>query len=271
MLQANRPTPDVMWYVAWAWYKSLLARGKLMRYDSPMYKDYTISHKVGNSVPGYWVSDSYTFSPMWTPGPMAKAGFKDFNPTSWWDFTDPKLAKLTSMGNLARSQSFTTIAIALRKALGDEWFHKVAKNKPALYIKSAQGRDWSASGEYPITLTSHAKNAEVVKGTGVAVKLLYPKEGVCLMPFAPVILAAAPHPQASKLFMDYVRSAPGTDRIAEAGTCLLYGRPGVKAPLKEFLPPAEEIKGIPMNWDVDDTEQTMKETQEWLVKIGMSY
>ena len=115
------------------------------------------------------------------------------------------------------------------------------------------------------------QNAEEVKKTGVEVKLLYPKEGVVLFPFAPLIMGPAAHPNMAKLFIDYIRSKPGTDRMADAGVCLIYGRPGVKTPLKEFLPPAEEIKTIPMNWDVDDSIQAVKEIQKWVVTIGLSY
>jgi iron(III) transport system substrate-binding protein len=271
LLKAGRPTPDIVWNVSWAWYKDLIARGKMMRYDSPYYKDYTLSHKAGNSVPAYFVSDSYTFSPMWNPVALAKGGIKDFNPVSWWDFTDPKLGKWTSMGNISQSQSQTAMALGLRKTLGDEWFKKMAKLKPALYVKTAQGREWVASGEYPITIMSHAKNAEEVKKTGVQVKLLYPKEGVVLFPFAPIIMGSAPHPNTSKLFIDYIRSKPGADRMADAGVCLFPGRPGVKTPLREFLPPTEEIQSILMNWDVDDSAEAVKEMQQWVLNIGLSY
>ena len=58
--------------------------------------------------------------------------------------------------------------------------------------------------------------------------------------------------------------------MADAGSCLLYGRPAVKTPLKEFLPAAEEIKAIPMSWDVDTTEQRIKEMQQWVISLGLS-
>jgi hypothetical protein len=60
VVNAGRPGPDIVWNVAWAWYMDLMGRNQIMKYESPMYKEYTISNKVGNSMPGYWVSDSYT-------------------------------------------------------------------------------------------------------------------------------------------------------------------------------------------------------------------
>ena len=271
LLTAKRPTPDIVWNVTWAWYKELISRKQLLAYDSPHYKAYTVSNEIGNSMPGYWVADSYAFSPMWSPSALEKAGVKNFNPTGWWDFTDPKFTKMVSMGNILRGGSATLWGLGLRKTLGDEWFIKIAKLKPAFFVKTAQGRDWCASGEYPIDLYSHAKNAETVKKGGVTVKLLYPKEGVVLLPFAPVILASGPHPNAAKLFIDYVRSVPGTNRMAASGVSLFFGRPGVKIPPNEFLPPVEKIKAIPMNWDKEATPEAIKEISAWSQKIGASF
>jgi len=271
LLTAKRPTPDMVWNVTWAWYKELINRKQILAYDSPHYKAYTVSNEIGNSMPGYWVSDSYAFSPMWNPSALEKAGIKNFNPTSWWDFTDPKFTKMVSMGNILRGGSATLWGLGLRKTLGDEWFIKIAKLKPAFFVKTAQGRDWCASGEYPLDLYSHAKNAETVKKSGVTVKLLYPKEGIVLLPFAPVILASGPHPNAAKLFIDYVRSVPGTNRMAASGVSLFFGRPGVKIPPNEFLPPVEKIKAIPMNWDKEATPEAIKEISAWSQKIGASF
>lgn len=271
ILRAGRPGPDIVWNVAWAWYMDLLARKQIMRYDSPMYKDYTVSHKVGNSMPGYWVSDSYTFLPMWNVTALEKAEIKNFRPTSWWDFTDPKLGKLSSIGNIPRSQSQTAIAIGLRKVLGDEWFKKMAKLKPALFTRGAQGRDWCASGEYPIDVFGSPKNTLVLQTGGLNVKLLFPKEGVVLLPFAPIIMTSARHPNVAKLFIDYVRSVPGTNRISESYAGLIMGRPGVKTPNKELLPPAEEINLIPMDWNKETTQKSVKEFQRWIIDIGLSY
>ena len=270
-LKAEKAIPDVVWFPTWAWYKDLLSRGQIMKYDSPMYKEYTLSHRAGNSKPGYWVSDGYSFHPMWNVTALEKAGIKNFNPASWNDFTDPKLAKMTAIGNIGRSLIYTNIGIGLKKVLGEEWFIKVARLKPAVYMRANQGRDWCASGEFPIILFGNADKAEDVKKSGVTVKLLYPKEGIVVMPFAPVILTAAPHPNTAKLFIDYVRSGAGTNRIASSGVWLLYGRPGVKAPPNEFLPGMEDIKVIPMDWDKDLTMEDVIKFQKWVKDIELTF
>jgi iron(III) transport system substrate-binding protein len=273
LLQAKRTPPDIIWYGNWAWYQDLLARQHIMRYESPMYKEYTISNRIGNSMPGYWVSDSYTFHPAWNPDALAKRGIKNFNPTSYLDFADSRFNGLMSCTNFPQTQTDALIAMGWRKVVGDEWFKKIATLKPALFTRNAQGRDWLAAGEYPVMMTCSAKHALVARKTGASVKLLYPKEGIVMLPYAPIIMAATPHPNISKLFIDYVRSAAGTNALAETGVALLYGRPGVKTmpDEREYLPKSEEVAVIPMDWKSEGTTEALSKFQKWIIDIGLSY
>jgi ABC-type glycerol-3-phosphate transport system substrate-binding protein len=76
VVQAGRTPPDIVWLVGWDWFTDLVKQGKLMRYESPYYKEYTLSNKAGNSMPGYWVSDAYTNNPMWNVKELEKRGVK---------------------------------------------------------------------------------------------------------------------------------------------------------------------------------------------------
>ena len=273
VVKAGRTPPDIVWLVGWDWFSDLMKQGKLMRYESPYYKEYTLSNKAGNSMPGYWVSDAYTNNPMWNVKELEKRGVKDFNPTSWWDFTDPKLSPMACLSNIYTSSTNSSWAIGMRKTVGDDWFIKLAKGKPAIYTKSDQGERWVATGEYPICLFTRVKSVIELDEGGLKVGFLWPKEGQVLFPFSPVIFAAAAHPNTAKLFIDYVRSLPGTNRIAETRVAIIYGRPGVKIPEKDrkFLPPAEQIKVIPMDWTKETTTESMNAVKEWAKKIEIAY
>jgi len=273
VIKAGRNPPDIIWLPAWDWYHDLLKRGKLMRYASPYYKEYTLSHKAGLSVEGYWVSDAYSNNPMWNVKELEKRGIKNFNPTSWWDFVDPKLTPLTSLSNVVTSTANAIWAIGMRKTVGDEWFVRLAKGKPAVYTRAEQGETWVTSGEYPICLMMRPKHAQDFEGSGGTVGWLYPKEGQVLFPFTPVILENVAHPNTAKLFIDYVRSLPGTNRMAESGITIIYGRPGVKIleKARKYLPPPEEMKVIPMDWQKEITVESVKELRAWAKKIGIGY
>ncbi len=146
-------------------------------------------------MPGYWVSDSYSNIPVWNVTELEKRGIKNFNPNSWWDFADPKIAPLTCFSNIVLSNADASWAIGMRKTVGDEWFIKIGKGKPGLYARSQQGEVWVGSGEYPICLSLRIKNAQtLVEGGAFRVGWLWPKEGQVLFPFAPVIFSNAPHP-----------------------------------------------------------------------------
>ncbi len=273
LLKAGRTPPDIVWTVAWGWMADLIKRGKLMQYESPYYKEYTFSHKAGLSMPGYWVSDSYTSNPIWNVTALEKRGIKDFHPTSWLDFADPKLVPLTCFSNLATSASGIPWGIGMRKTLGEEWLVKLGKGKPALYQKAEQGETWIGSGEYPIGLTARIRNARDLEESGTKVGWVFPKEGLVLFPFALSIFADAPHPNTAKLFVDYVRSSPGGDRMAAARTGLISCRPGVRFPEKDkkYTIPLEEVKVIPMDWNKEVSIEAVKAFGEWAKKVGVGF
>jgi ABC-type Fe3+ transport system substrate-binding protein len=253
LLKAKRNNFDIVWNASWAWYKDLLKRGEIMKYESPYYKDYTLSDKHGMSVKGYWVADAYAFAPIYNTKSMAEHGMADFKPTSWVDFVDPRLKGRLSMINIMVSTSAAPVMDGITKVMGDEWLAKLGKLKPTLHIKAAQGRDWVGAGEFSATLMNSPKDSLSLISRNLPTKQVFPKEGVVLIPFPAIIMASAPHPAASKLFIDFVRSARGTQTMMDAGSLLFFGRPGVKPKYPEVLPRAEDVKAIPFNWDTDAT------------------
>ena len=271
-LEGGRTPPDILWMVAWDWYVDLMKRGKLMRYDSPYYEECTFSHKAGLSMPGYWVSDSYTNMPLWNKKALEKMGINNFNPSSWSDFVDPRLPPLTSLGNLANPTTNAPWGIAMRRVMGDEWFVKLAKGKAVPFEKAGQAETWLASGEYPICLNMRIKYAQSLEKSGVEVRWLWPKEGQVMVPFALSILASAAHPNTAKLFVDYVRSARGAEKMASTGVMLVYARPGVKVPEQERKYwPTDEMKVIPFDYDKDLTREAVRAFNSWAKKIGIGH
>lgn len=268
LLKAHRNNFDVVWTSSWAWYKDLLKAGELMKYNSPYYKEYTLSNKAGMSEPGYWVSDAYTQSPLFNTKALADRKITDFDGSSYAQLANPKLKGLVALPDPFTSTSTAQAFIGLVRVMGKDWLKKVAQNNPVLRAKSSQGRAWVASGEFPVTL-GYAKDAVKLKATHVPVKLVYPKEGVVLLPFAPVIMHSAPHPDVAKLFIDFLRSAKGAQDVMDSGSAMLFGRPGVKSPDPEILPGWENIKVIPMNWNKDATVAAIKKIRRVSKEAGL--
>jgi iron(III) transport system substrate-binding protein len=269
LLKAKRNTFDIVWNASWAWYRDLLKRGEIMKYESPNYAAYTLSDRNGMSAKGYWVSDAYAFAPVYNVGTIAARGIKDFNPTSWKDFVDPRLAGQVAMIDVLLSTSAAPVLSGVVKVMGDDWLAALGKVKPALHTKASQGRDWVGAGEFSVALFNSPKDALSLYERKLNTKQMFPSEGVVLIPFAPIIMNGAPHPATAKLFIDFVRSAHGTQTMMNSGSLLFYGRPGVKSAHPELLPAAEDVKAIPFDWDKEATNDAIKKFRDKVRAVGI--
>jgi ABC-type Fe3+ transport system substrate-binding protein len=272
LLKAGRPTPDIIWQGAsHDWYRNLISRGKVVKYDSPSYAAYTLAQGAKLNNPGYWVSNGYCFTPMFNPVAMAKAGFPSFKMDSYWDLTNPKLKGMISFLNFTQSLTGALTAIGRKKVLGEKWFQDMTKLKPVSFVKTSQGREWVASGEYPISLDHHAKNAQVLRDGGTPVTLVYPKEGVVMVPYSSIILKDGSHQNAARLFVDYVFSERGANTIADSGAYLFFGRPGIKSRVPDLLPTWENIKVIPIDYEKEAREEDIRKIQQYCQDSGWCY
>jgi iron(III) transport system substrate-binding protein len=269
LLKAKRNNFDIVWTASWAWYKDLVRRGEVTKYESPNYAAYTLSDKHGMSLKGHWVADAYAFAPVFNPGTIASRGIKDFKPTSWKDFVDPRLAGQVAMIDVLLSTSAAPVLAGIVKVMGDDWLAALGKVKPALHTKASQGRDWVGSGEFSVALLNSPKDALSLQERKLNARQLFPKEGVVLIPFAPIIMNSAPHPATAKLFVDFVRSAHGTQTMMNAGSLLFFGRPGVKSKYPDLLPAAEDVKAIPFDWDKEGTNDAIKKFRERVRAVGI--
>jgi iron(III) transport system substrate-binding protein len=126
-------------------------------------------------------------------------------PKNWTDLLDPKLKGRVAFGHPAFSGYVGCWTLEMRTLYGWQYFDKLAKNNPRI------GR----SGNDPITLLNAGEcNAglgplattllSASKGNPLAVQ--YPTDGslLCIGPSA--VLARAPHPNAARLFMNWLLS-----------------------------------------------------------------
>jgi iron(III) transport system substrate-binding protein len=161
---------------------------------------------------------------------------------------DPRLKGLISIPDPQTSATAAQTFIGIAKVMGNDWIQKLVANEPVLRAQAAQASNWIATGEIPVTF-SHAREAMTLRQDNVPVVLTYPEEGISMQPFSAVIPKSAPHPNAAKLFIDFIRSAKGTQVVMDAGVLMFFGRPGVKSPDPDLLPGWEQVKVVPMDYD----------------------
>jgi iron(III) transport system substrate-binding protein len=175
--------------------------GLLMKYVSPESKFYGPGFKDPD---GYW-TDAYLNAHVLVYNTrMVKA---QEVPQSHADLLKPQWTGRFVMVSKAY-EWFLKILKLQGEDKGLEYFKQLAAQKPGLRIGSSQIADLVAAGEHPIGINTYSTNIEDLKARGA------PVEWVALDPVIAIlhplaISATAPHPNAAKLFVDYVLSKEG--------------------------------------------------------------
>jgi iron(III) transport system substrate-binding protein len=172
-------------------------------------------------------------------------------PKAWSDLLDPKWKGKAAFGHPAFSGYVGVWCVALKRLYSWDWFTRLAKNKPQI------GR----SGNDPITMLNGGERdvglgplattlLNVDKGNPIAVQ--YPTDGsvLCIGPSA--VLANAPHPNAARLFMEWLLSKEYAQLCADRRVTPVredvVEKPGMK-PLSQIkvlrVTTAELQEGVP--------------------------
>jgi len=136
-------------------------------------------------------------------------------PRNWTDLLDPKWRGRAAFGHPGFSGYVGVWTVQMRKMYGWSYFEKLAANKPRI------GR----SGNDPISLLNAG---ECVVGLGPLsttlmsadkgnpVGIIYPTDGSVLCVGPSAVMASAPHPNAARLFANWLLSKEFAEICAEA-------------------------------------------------------
>jgi iron(III) transport system substrate-binding protein len=131
-------------------------------------------------------------------------------PTRCTDLVDPKFNHRVAVAHPAFSGYFGQWVLAMRRQYGWGFFEKLAANNPRI------GR----SGNDPITLlnagecvvgTGPASTSTVTAARGNPIGIVYPADGTVLTVGPSAVMASAPHPNAARLFMEWLLSRDYAD------------------------------------------------------------
>jgi iron(III) transport system substrate-binding protein len=135
-------------------------------------------------------------------------------PTKWTDLLDAKYRARVGVAHPAFSGYFGQWVLAMRRIYGWDYFERLSRNRPKI------GR----SGNDPITLINAG---EVLIGTGPIstamqnssrgnpIGFVYPEEGALLCVGPTGVMAGAPHPNAARLFLEWMLSKDYAEACAE--------------------------------------------------------
>ena len=173
-------------------------------------------------------------------------------PKNWPDLLHPKWKDKIALGHPGFSGYVGTWVVSLRKLYGWEFFEKLAKNNPQIGRSINDTVTMLNAGERVIAGSGPNGTAMESAAKGNPLAMIYPPDGTVLIIAPSGIPKGVRHPNAAKLFMEYLLSSEASRIWVEHFNESM--RPEVKplngaksaADVKTIRPTVEEItKGIP--------------------------
>ena len=227
--------------------EALKVEGKFAKYTPENARDLLPAFQGLDPTGTYYATLSELVVPIYNSTKVKPADA----PKSWPDLLNPKWRNQVAVGHPAYSGTVGTWVVAMRKLYGWEYFEKLEANRPLIGRSVNDAVGVMNSGER-IVAAGPIGLSQVTAARGNPVGLVYPSDGAVLIVSPSAVMANAPHPNAARLFMEFLLgpiharvSAEGFRLPVRAGTPL---QPSAK-PADEIkvnrLTTAEIVKGIP--------------------------
>jgi iron(III) transport system substrate-binding protein len=173
-------------------------------------------------------------------------------PKNWTDLTDPKWKDKIALGHPGFSGYVGTWVVSLKKLYGWGFFETLAKNNPQIGRSINDTVTMLNAGERIVAGSGPNGTAMESAGKGNPLAMIYPPDGTVLIIAPSGIPKGVKHPNAAKLFMEYLLTVEASKIwVAHFNESM---RPEVKplggaksaADVKTISPTVDEItKGIP--------------------------
>ncbi|MBW2028518.1 MAG: extracellular solute-binding protein [Deltaproteobacteria bacterium] len=201
-------------------------------------------------------------SAMWN----TKVVPENIRPRSLQDLTAPRYKGLIAFDNpKSRGTGIMLIHAAREIApdkLGEQWIREFMKN--AVISSFRKIRAQITTGEYGIGLPMSTGSAAAAARKGAPVKFLTFSEGLILSPTATWIVKGCPHPNAAKVFANWVMTKNGQQAAA---------RLGGGAPLMAGVVPPDpnlNIEGKPILYSLTyESTKAQQKTMKWAATSGI--
>jgi iron(III) transport system substrate-binding protein len=183
-------------------------------------------------------------------------------PRTWKELLDPRWKGRLVTAHPGYSGVIATHVLALVHLHGWDYFKALAQNKPMLVQSAVDPSGIVASGERPVAVDGGDYTFYQVKKKGNPVEIVYPKEGVPLVVSPSAITSFAPHPNAAKLFTDFIFTRDVQQVLADTEG-LYTGHPQVKYPTDK--PRLSDLKLLPV--DAEELEKRNEEIKTRFVEF----
>jgi iron(III) transport system substrate-binding protein len=184
----------------------------------------------------YWtILRASVYAPAYNTSKVSEAEA----PKTWKDLLDPKWKGKLVQAHPSYS-GFVSVGMAgLVKMFGWDYIDKLATQKPRIVQSVVDSTSYIVRGEALTGATGLYNDFDPIKN-GEPIKVIFPPEGVPFIASAQAIFTKAPHPNAAKVFSDWLFSAEAQQLLVNHG--LYSGNPDVKYP--KGLTPLKDLKLI---------------------------
>ena len=130
-------------------------------------------------------------------------------PKTWSDLADPKWKGKFLLTNPTVADNYLGWLDAIERALGVEFLRKLAKQETNLTQSGASGAQMVAAGSVLFNAPTFASFAAKLLEKKAPVAVHYPQGPAIVSPRNIAIVAGAPHPNAAKLYLNWLLSEEG--------------------------------------------------------------
>jgi iron(III) transport system substrate-binding protein len=176
----------------------------------------------------------------------------DAAPRNWPDLLDAKWKGKVALGHPAFSGYAGNWVVLMTRLYGWDYFKKLEKTDPLITRSIIDTVTYLNSGERWIGVSPSASVLESIdKGNPIAI--VYPSDGAILMIAPSAVLAKAPHPNAARLFLDYLLSSD-------------YAKIAVKSRGEALRPDVPSLPGAKTVNEIKTIRATERESFEGIPK-----
>ena len=178
-------------------------------------------------------------------------------PATWTDVLDPKWQGKILIDDPRINGGGHIFFTAAYDKFGRGFHEKLAAQKPTISNNAVLGNRRLAQGEYAILIPFTLQSAVDLRG--LPVKVVVPKEGAAFLGFSAALLKDAPHPNAARLFLNYLLEDEAQQMVVQKGYSSPLGGFAESAP-----PELKPFDGVALlgTGTADQQEPMMKLAQE---------
>ncbi len=239
-MQANKVAADALMVADPSYYLTLKDKKMLLDYVSPNAKDVVIE----KDPKGAWTP--VRISNMIIAYNTTKLKPEDA-PKTWKDLTDPKFKGKIAMPNPLLSGTAYVAVAALADKYGWEFFDKLSANGLKVEEGNSAIQNKLLTGEYLAVMILEENILKMADTKKEPVKVIYPEDGVVMVPSPIGILSTTKNQAGAKAMVDWWLSKEGQEAIVSGWMHSV--RSDVKPPNGAPALSTFASKAVKVNWD----------------------